>query len=270
MTQITRRRLAPLIAAGPLLAVLAIAFAKEKERDTAAVQREAAVWRQEHRLIDLHFHVAYQEDKLARAVKIMDEVGIGVAVNLSGSTTVASDGQPSAFERNKTFADSRYPGRFVHYMNLDYGRWNEPDFAEHAVHQIEEGHRLGAAGLKEYKRLGLYLKNDAGALINVDDPKLDPVWKRCGELASRFPSTSPTPRPFGCPTTRTTSAGSNSRTTALGGSATRKSFRPTKISSKPSTASSNDIPRPPSCASTSQTTARTSSGWSAPSIAIPT
>ena len=37
-------------------------------------------------------------------------------------------------------------------------------------------------GLKEFKRLGLVLRDDHGKLIKIDDPKLDPVWKRCGEL----------------------------------------------------------------------------------------
>ncbi|NIP95545.1 MAG: amidohydrolase family protein, partial [Akkermansiaceae bacterium] len=181
MTATTLRKLAPVIAAGPLLVVLAMAFAKEQDQ-TTTVREAADQWRREHRLVDLHLHVAYQEDRLARAVRIMDEVGIGIGVNLSGSTTVGREGEPSAFERNKSLADSRFPGRFVHYMNLDYSRWNEADFSQQAVHQIEEGHRLGAAGLKEYKRLGLYLKDNTGSLIKVDDPKLDPVWKRCGEL----------------------------------------------------------------------------------------
>jgi len=50
------------------------------------------------------------------------------------------------------------------------------------VKQIEEGHRLGAAGFKEYKRLGLYLRDKEGKLLKIDDPKLDAMWKRCGEL----------------------------------------------------------------------------------------
>jgi predicted TIM-barrel fold metal-dependent hydrolase len=178
------RRIAPAAAAGPLLAVVALALAREKDHrpDTASIQEAADSWRNEHRLIDLHLHIACEEDKLARAVKIMDEVGIGVGVNLSGGTTLGKDGKPSEFERNKALADTLHPRRFIHYMNLDYGRWDEPDFSEHAVRQIEEGYRLGAAGLKEYKRLGLYLKDKAGALIGIDDPRLDPVWKRCGEL----------------------------------------------------------------------------------------
>jgi predicted TIM-barrel fold metal-dependent hydrolase len=113
----------------------------------------------------------------------MDAVGLGVAVNLSGgSVTRGSDGGRSEFERNKALADRLFPGRFVHYMSLDFGAWDQPDFAERAARQVEEGRRLGAAGLKEYKRLGLYLRDGKGQLIQVDDPRLDPVWRRCGEL----------------------------------------------------------------------------------------
>jgi len=113
----------------------------------------------------------------------MDAVGLGIGVNLSGGTTTrGTNGGPSDFERNKAVADQLYPGRFLHYMNLDYKGWDKPDFSERAVKQIEEGHHLGAAGFKEYKRLGLYLRDSAGKLIRIDDPKLDGVWKRCGEL----------------------------------------------------------------------------------------
>lgn len=144
---------------------------------------EAESWRAAHRVIDLHQHIDFSTQHLARAVKIMDAVGIGVAVNLSGDTvTPSKDGGPSEFERNKKLADTLYPGRFVEYMNLDYANWDQPDFAAQAVKQLEEGHRLGAAGFKEYKRLGLYLRDGQGRLLKVDDPKLDSMWERCGEL----------------------------------------------------------------------------------------
>jgi predicted TIM-barrel fold metal-dependent hydrolase len=112
----------------------------------------------------------------------MDAAGVGVVVNLSGGVVTHAPGEESEFARNKAKADLRHPGRFLHYMNLDYSGWDEPGFAAGAVKQVEEGHRLGAAGFKEYKRLGLYLKDKAGKLIRVDDERLDPVWRRCGEL----------------------------------------------------------------------------------------
>src|SRR5438067_2047811 len=171
------------IALAGLLTAYTPVYAVEKETaDPAAAGRLADTWRAGRRIIDLHQHIDYAAEHLARAVRIMDRAGIGLEVNLSGGTTTREEGRPSEFERNKRLADKLYPGRFVHYMNLDYNRWDQPDFSQRAVEQIEEGHRLGAAGFKEYKRLGLYLRDGAARLIRIDDPKLDAMWQRCGEL----------------------------------------------------------------------------------------
>ena len=148
----------------------------------AAVQAEADAWRAAHKLIDLHTHVEPTAEHLAQAVRVFDAAGVGVAVNLSGGLVTHATGQPSEFEQTKAAADRQYPGRFLEYMNLDYADWDKSDFAQRAVTQVEEGARLGAAGFKEFKRLGLYLRDGKGRLIKVDDPKLDPMWHRLGEL----------------------------------------------------------------------------------------
>lgn len=140
------------------------------------------VWRRERRIIDLHQHIEARPERFHRAAKILDEAGVGIGVILGAGTVTPRDGGASDFERAKQLSDSLYPGRFVNYMLLDYQGWDESDWGERAAKQIDEGHRLGAAGLKEFKRLGLFLKDGSGRLIRIDDPKLDPVWKRCGEL----------------------------------------------------------------------------------------
>jgi hypothetical protein len=62
------------------------------------------------RIIDLHQHIDCATQQLARAVKIMDAVGIGLGVNLSGGSVVpGKDGAPSEFERNKAVSDALYP-----------------------------------------------------------------------------------------------------------------------------------------------------------------
>jgi predicted TIM-barrel fold metal-dependent hydrolase len=143
----------------------------------------ARQWRAEHRTIDLHEHLDGTTQHLARAVKILDAAGVGLAVNLSGGTvTRGKNGEPSEFEQNKRLADTLYPGRIVQYANLNYANWDQPDFAAQAVKQVEEAHRLGAAGIKEYKQLGLFLRDGQGRLFKVDDPRLDPMWERCGQL----------------------------------------------------------------------------------------
>jgi predicted TIM-barrel fold metal-dependent hydrolase len=147
-----------------------------------AAMAQADAWRAAHRLIDLHTHVDSTPEHLAEAVRVFDAVGVGVAVNLSGGTVTHASGQPSEFQQSKKLADERFPGRFLEYMNLDYAEWDQPDFAQRAVAQVEEGARQGAAGFKEYKRLGLFLRDRWGRLIRVDDAKLDPMWRRLGEL----------------------------------------------------------------------------------------
>lgn len=163
------------------------------------MQAQADAWRTAHKLIDLHTHIEPTPEQVAQAVRVFDAVGIGVAVNLSGGITTPSArgpsrlelsggvtipiaGHASEFEIIKAAIDAQYPGRFLEYMNLDYTDWDKPDFAQRAVRQVEQGARLGAAGFKEFKRLGLYERDGKGRLIKVDDPKLDPMWKRLGEL----------------------------------------------------------------------------------------
>lgn len=146
------------------------------------MRAKADAWRAAHRVIDLHTHIDPTPEHVAQALRVFDAAGVGVAVNLSGGATTHAKGQPSEFELVKQLLDAKAPGRFLEYMNLDYSGWDAPDFASRAVAQVEEGARLGAAGFKEFKRLGLYLRDGRGRLLAVDDPKLDPMWKRLGEL----------------------------------------------------------------------------------------
>jgi predicted TIM-barrel fold metal-dependent hydrolase len=165
-----------------LLLVAAAEIGIARADETKAL-KSADLWRSQHRIIDLHQHIDCTTQCLARAVKIMDAAGIGIGVNLTaGTVTAGTNGGASEFEQNKKLADTLFPGRFLHYMNLDYTDWDKPDFSARAAKQVEDGYRLGAAGFKEWKRLGLYLHDGKGQLLKVDDPKLDPVWEKCGEL----------------------------------------------------------------------------------------
>jgi predicted TIM-barrel fold metal-dependent hydrolase len=165
----------------------------------ALAQDTPETWRAEHRTIDLHMHIPPSEERYARAVKIMDATGIGVGVNLSGGTVTHGTDEKSELERNKEITDRLHPGRFLQYMNLDYAGWNDPEFSERAVAQIDEGKRLGAAGFKQDKSLGLYLRDREKKLIKIDDPKLDAMWRRCGELGMPVSIHVADPRAFWLP-----------------------------------------------------------------------
>jgi hypothetical protein len=153
------------------------------EDDVAAVVRRAEQWRAERRIIDLHQHMEYAPELLARAIRVMDDSGVGLGIDLTpGTVTPGVNGALSEFESNKKMEDTLFPGRWLQYMNLDFKNWDQPDFDQQAVKQVEKGYRLGAAGYKEWKRFGLWLHDGAGKLIRIDDPKLDPMWERLGEL----------------------------------------------------------------------------------------
>eukprot|EP00456_Euglypha_rotunda_P042218 TRINITY_DN328_c0_g1_i12.p1 TRINITY_DN328_c0_g1~~TRINITY_DN328_c0_g1_i12.p1 ORF type:complete len:600 (+),score=117.33 TRINITY_DN328_c0_g1_i12:124-1923(+) len=157
------------------------------------------VWRNEHHIIDLHQHIELLPERFDRAIKIMDQSGVGIGVMLGAGNVTHKEGELSEFERARTLANKLHPGRFVQYMTLDYSGWDQPDWSERAAKQIDEGHRLGASGLKEFKRLGLFLKDGSGKLIKIDDPKLDAVWKRCGELGMPISIHVGDPRAFWLP-----------------------------------------------------------------------
>ena len=156
-------------------------------------------WRAGHRIVDLHQHISPTNEYIRRAVRIMDRSGVGVGVNLSGGVVTSKPGGISPFERNRNLFNEVAPDRFVLYFNLDYSGWDDPDFADRAARQVDEAHRLGAAGLKEFKRLGLVLRDGRGQLLKIDDPKLDGVWRRCGELGMPVSIHVADPRAFWMP-----------------------------------------------------------------------
>ena len=126
--------------------------------------------------IDIHSHQRdMSPDALRSMVKDMDELNEAVMVNLSGGSG----------ERIKSMVQSinaNYPNRFVVFANVDFDNVGKADWAKKATEQLEEDVRAGAKGLKIYKSLGLRYKDTEGQRVAIDDPRLDPIWAKCGEL----------------------------------------------------------------------------------------
>jgi predicted TIM-barrel fold metal-dependent hydrolase len=127
-----------------------------------------------YRKIDVHTH--FGPDSAVHMLALMDAYGIDAVVNLSGET--AGHG----LEENLQMA-ADHPGRIVIFTNVD---WEEPQrgpgYGQRLAEQVERGHALGAKGLKIYKALGLAVRDSQGRLLPVDDPGLDPMFDKAGEL----------------------------------------------------------------------------------------
>ena len=127
--------------------------------------------------VDVHLHLngTMPREQLDQLVRDMDALNLAVGVNLSGGTGPRLAHQIEAFE-------AAYPGRFVVFANVDFSDIGDPEFGALAAARLEADVAAGARGLKIFKNLGLWLTDAADRRVPVDDPRLDPIWAKAGEL----------------------------------------------------------------------------------------
>jgi uncharacterized protein len=126
--------------------------------------------------VDVHAHLrATAEAEVGQLIAEMEAMNMATAVNLSG-------GSGERFRETYAATAGRHPGRFVQFANVDFRGIDEPGWAERAVSQLEEDVRAGASGLKVFKNLGMFTVDSQGNRVPTDDPRIDPVWAKCGEL----------------------------------------------------------------------------------------
>jgi uncharacterized protein len=130
--------------------------------------------------IDIHNHYGGMNTAdLSERVKFMDELNMGVMVNLSGRGFRSSgDHLEKSFENIK----KQYPDRFVLFTNVDFSDIDNPEWVGRMTKQLEDDVKRGAKGLKIYKSLGIHNKDSKGNRISIDDSRIDPIWAKCGEL----------------------------------------------------------------------------------------
>lgn len=134
------------------------------------------VTRSKFPFIDVHGHqnVAMSGAALDRLIGEMDAMNMRVMVNLSGRSGAAL----AAGVRNA----ARHNGRIVFFANPNFNGIDEPGWGARAAAQLEEDVRAGAVGLKIFKPLGMDLRDASGRRVPVNDPRIDPLWRKAGEL----------------------------------------------------------------------------------------
>ena len=126
--------------------------------------------------IDVHNHQWNMlTQDLGALTRQMDELNMRVMVNLSGRSGAQLQ-QTTA--RLKTVA----PSRLVVFANIEFAGFGGPGWIEKAVAQLEADVRAGARGLKFFESFGLSVKDQDGKRVAVDDPRMDPIWRKCAEL----------------------------------------------------------------------------------------
>ena len=57
-----------------------------------------------------------------------------------------------------------------------------PDWGSSAAAQLERDVKKRCQGTEDLQNLGMELKDAKGERVHVDDPRIDPVWRKAGEL----------------------------------------------------------------------------------------
>jgi uncharacterized protein len=132
------------------------------------------VTRAKYPFIDVHSHQSLAVD-YTRLAREMDALNMRTMVNLSGRSG-------EALATAIRTAQGAAPARFVFFANVQFSGLDDPQWGANAAAQLERDVKAGARGLKIFKNLGLDLKDASGKRIAVDDPRLDPLWRKAGEL----------------------------------------------------------------------------------------
>ena len=153
--------------------------------------------------IDVHSHQYRMPDQdLKELVADMDKINMGIMVNLSGrGFRRTADGgydvnDTDYLKRAVVNGIKNANGRVVVFTNISFDGIGSKDWTKNAVKELEADVAAGAKGLKIYKSLGFSVNDTDGKRVAIDDPRLDDIWAKCGQLGIPVLIHAADPKPF--------------------------------------------------------------------------
>ena len=134
--------------------------------------------------IDAHNHLgedfggAWDKRPLAELLDQLEAAGILRYVDLDGGWS------ESVLNAHLDHFKQPAPERFQIFGGVDWSQWPDKGnaFPEWAAGRLRVQKERGAEGLKIWKALGLHVRDQDGRRVDVDDPRLSPIWETAGEL----------------------------------------------------------------------------------------
>jgi len=145
------------------------------------VVKETRVLKPKYPVIDIHNHLGgslgeLSEEQTRKYLAEMDRAGVVRCVSLDAYS------RGDVYKEHLRISRSVSKDRFILFFAPDFSRIGEPDFGISEAKKLEEAVKMGCRGMKIFKELGLTLRDKTGARVPVDDPRIDPLWAKCGEL----------------------------------------------------------------------------------------
>jgi len=122
-------------------------------------------------IIDAHIHYGDDHPDL---VAFFDEYNLkllNICVAHSGESW-----QTTQAERYRDLS-ARRPNHFAWCTTFDLPRFDDPDYVESVIQQLDQDFEAGAVACKVWKNIGMEVKTPAGDFFMVDDPLLDPIFE---------------------------------------------------------------------------------------------
>ncbi len=91
-------------------------------------------------------------------------------------------------------------GKIQFMCNIDWSVFGETYFVDKVLQDLEKCKKVGAVGIKIFKSLGIVYPD--GKLLKVDDPILDPIFEKAGQLGLPVLIHSGDPKAFFKPMTK--------------------------------------------------------------------
>lgn len=152
---------------------------EEYDPPSTLVTEEHIITKAKYPFIDVHNHQFNMPSMdLNNLIREMDKLNMAVMVNLSGR----GRGSAEHLEKSLENVKNNFPKRFIVFTNMDFSPIDDPEWQSRMLKQLEEDVKKGANGLKIYKSLGMHNRDSKGNRIRIDDPRIDPIWAKCGEL----------------------------------------------------------------------------------------
>jgi predicted TIM-barrel fold metal-dependent hydrolase len=124
-------------------------------------------------VIDYHCHLDAQAPQAV--LNIMDACGVEKIVNITMQTGQAAIESIDRFHRAA-------PERFATIGWMDWSGVERSDFTQVSLDRLERLVEHGACGIKFWKDLGLTVRDAGGALLQLDDERLAPIFDKAAEL----------------------------------------------------------------------------------------
>ena len=148
------------------------------------VTQTTLVERPRYPAIDAHNHLGlafgggWDQRPLPELLDLLDSAGIIRYIDLDGGW-----GEEILHAHLDHFKHPA-PERFQIFGGVDWFQWPKLGnaFPEWAAGRLRAQKARGAQGLKIWKGLGLSVTDEQGHLVDVDDPRLIPIWETAGEL----------------------------------------------------------------------------------------